>query len=131
MLLARGVGGLVWGGGRWGGGEGLRGFLGGHELVDAGVVEDDVDVAEEGPGVVDLGGEGGEVGGDVELEEAQGGGGLEEGAETGFDVAAGGNDAVTAAEEFLDYGLADARGGAGDEPDLGGHCRWKWRGGRG
>lgn len=83
-------------------------------------------MAKDGPGLLNLGGERDAVGRDVELEQAERIGFV--GTQAFLDLAAGGDDLVAAADELLDHHLADARGGAGDEPDLRRHCWCKWRG---
>lgn len=95
------------------------GLLGAAHGRHAGVVEEHVDVAKDGPGGFDLGRDVLAAGGDVELEQGEVGG-FERG-QTFFDFAAGCDDFVAAGDDFLDEGFADARGGAGDEPDEGGH----------
>lgn len=97
----------------------------GADLDDAGVVDEEVDVAKVPDGVVDeVGGLGGvgEVGGDEEdVVRGEDGAALEEempGAGEFFEVTGGEDEAGTGASEALGEGEAEATGASGDDDDL-------------
>ena len=84
----------------------------------AGIVHEDIDVAEGGNGLLGDGFDLSRVG-DVEGEGAGGGGVLMDQVFDLGDVAGGGDDAVAAAQKLLSEQTAEASGRSSDEPDAG------------